>query len=293
MVFLAFAFVVGACVGSFLNVCIARWPHDQSVVSPPSRCPNCAHQIRWYENVPILGWLGLRGRCSGCRLPISPRYPLVELVVGILWAASIWYLGPTLTGVRVAVLATTLLGIALTDLEHYLIPDGFTVFGFLFLLATAMLASIVGDHGPFATPWDAFIGACAGAGAIAIMGWLGEVALKKEAMGLGDVTLMAMAGAALGPGRALLSIFVGAAIASVVFLAIVYPVMAIRRRSAPETAVVAAPSSPEQSTPGTGEDEVEEGGLPLVPFGVFLAPATLVTLLWGDALVGWYLAYMR
>ena len=283
MVFLAFAFVVGAAIGSFLNVCIARWPHDQSVVSPPSRCPSCGHQIRWFENVPVLGWIGLRGKCSGCRNPISIRYPLVELAVGALWAASIWYLGPTLTGLRVAVLATTLLGIALTDLEHYLIPDGFTVFGFLFLMATALLASAVGDHGPFATPWDAFIGACTGAGAIAIMGWLGEVALKKEAMGLGDVTLMAMAGAALGPGRVLLSIFVGAAIASAVFLAVVYPLVALRRRSAPETVVAAAPS---------GDDE-EAGGLPLVPFGVFLAPATLVTLLWGDALVGWYLAYMR
>lgn len=292
LTYLAFAFALGAAVGSFLNVCIARWPHEQSVVSPPSRCPRCGHGIRWHENVPILGWLRLRGRCAGCRLPISPKYPLVELAVGIVWAACAWHFGPTLVALRVAVLTTTLIGIALTDLEHYLIPDGFTVFGFLFLLVTSVLAALVGDHGPFAGPWDAVIGACAGAGAIAIIGWLGEVALKKEAMGLGDVTLMAMAGAALGPARTLLSIFVGAAIASIVFLAVVYPLVALRRRAATETATVTAPSSSEPSSDATSDD-VDEGGLPLVPFGVFLAPATLVTLLWGDALVAWYLATLR
>jgi leader peptidase (prepilin peptidase)/N-methyltransferase len=311
LIYLALAFAVGAAVGSFLNVCIARWPHEQSVVSPPSRCPNCGHGIRWYENVPIFGWLRLRGRCAGCRQPISPRYPLVELTVALLWVACAWWIGPTLTGLRVAILATTLLGIALTDLEHYLIPDGFTVFGFLFLLASSLVAAMVGDHGPFATPWDAVIGACVGAGAIAIIGWLGEVALKKEAMGLGDVTLMAMAGAALGPTRTLLSIFVGAALASIVFVAVVYPLVALRRRTvvattavatiAPavpavpgtpgETVVTTASSSTEQATSGTEEEE--ESGVPLVPFGVFLAPATLVTLLWGDALVGWYLGLLR
>lgn len=301
LIYLAFAFAVGAAVGSFLNVCIARWPHEQSVVSPPSRCPKCGHQIRWFENVPVFGWLMLRGRCAGCRLPISPRYPLVELAVGVLWAACAWWIGPTFAAFRIAVLATTLLGIALTDLEHYLIPDGFTVFGFLFLLASSLVAALLGDHGPFATPWDAVIGACVGAGAIAILGWLGEVALKKEAMGLGDVTLMAMAGAALGPTRTLLSIFVGAALASIVFVAVVYPLVALRRRAAVatpapaagprETAVTTAPSSTEQAPAGAVDEE--EGGVPLVPFGVFLAPATLVTLLWGDALVGWYLGLLR
>lgn len=305
LIYLAFAFAVGACVGSFLNVCIARWPHEQSVVSPPSRCPRCGHGIRAWENVPIFGWLMLRGRCSGCRLPISPKYPIVELTVALLWAACAWWMGPTFVAFRVAIVATTLLGIALTDLEHYLIPDGFTVFGFLFLLGSSLVAAMLGEHGPFATPWDALVGACVGAGAIAIIGWLGEVALGKEAMGLGDVTLMAMAGAALGPVRTLLSVFVGAALASIVFVAVVYPLVALRQRRAAvvpsgagaaplgETAVVTAPSSSDQASPDAAARDDEEGGMPLVPFGVFLAPATLVTLLWGDALVGWYMAFMR
>ena len=301
LIYFAFAFAVGACVGSFLNVCIARWPHEQSVISPPSRCPHCGHGIRWHENVPIIGWLMLRGKCAGCRQPISPRYPLVELTVACIWVACAWWLGPTFAAFRVAVLATTLLGIALTDLEHYLIPDGFTVFGFLFLIGSSLIAAMIGTHAPFATPWDAIIGACVGAGAIAIIGWLGEVALGKEAMGLGDVTLMAMAGAALGPVRTLLSVFVGAALASIVFVAVVYPLVALRNRRAAvagatsgttaETAMVTAPS--DLSSSGATTEPEEQGGLPLVPFGVFLAPATLVTLLWGDALVAWYLGLMR
>ena len=314
--FLLLAFALGASIGSFLNVCIARWPHDLSVVRPASRCPKCERPIRWHENIPLLGWLMLRGRCAGCRLPISPRYPLVEATVGLLWVAALWYFGPTLAGLRVAVFATTLLGIAATDLEHYLIPDGFTVFGFLFVLASALLVALLGyDAAPFAGPWDAVIGACAGAGAIAIAGWLGEVAMGREAMGLGDVTLMAMAGAALGPARSLLTIFVGAAIATAVFLLIVYPVILVRgaRRTAPAalgaTTVVpdgavgsmmqaagdgptmrAAVASPSDATDAA---EDEGGELPQVPFGVFLAPAALVTLLWGDRLVAWYLATMQ
>ena len=313
--FLLLAFALGASIGSFLNVCIARWPHDLSVVRPPSRCPKCERPIRWHENIPLLGWLMLRGRCAGCRLPISPRYPLIELTVGLLWVAALWWFGPSLAGLRVAIFATVLLGIAATDLEHYLIPDGFTVFGFLFILATSLLAAVLGwESAPFAGPWDALIGACAGAGAIAIAGWLGEVALGREAMGLGDVTLMAMAGAALGPARSLLTIFVGAALATAVFLFIVYPVLLMRgaRRAAPHGALpVTANGAPGDMMEVGGDpqprprasmaptpdlpaaDDTDGSELPHVPFGVFLAPAALVTLLWGDRLVAWYLSTMQ
>src|SRR5207245_1823745 len=156
---------------------------DLSVVSPRSRCPRCSRPIRWYENVPLVSWVALRARCAGCGLPISAVYPLVELVVALLWVAAAWRWGLTLDALRVAVFATVLLGIAVTDAVHYLIPDGFTVFGLIWLLVTAFVGSWIGDTRLFASPYDAIIGACAGAGAIAIVGWLGEVALKKEAMG--------------------------------------------------------------------------------------------------------------
>ena len=264
-----FAAVVGAIVGSFLNVCIVRWPAGESVVRPRSRCPRCARPVAWFDNVPVVSWLALRGRCRGCGEPISPQYPLVELATAALWGAAWWSAGPTLSALRLAMVATILLGIAVADLRYYLIPDGFTVTGFVFALATAVLAAVVGDPGPFVGPWEAVLGACTGAGAIAIIGWLGEVAFRKEAMGQGDVTLMAFAGALVGPMQSLVTIFLAAAIASVVFLGVVAPIgwRRARRRGEPFA-------------------------LPLVPFGVFLAPAALVALLWGDRLVAWYLGLL-
>lgn len=260
-----FAFVLGAVVGSFLNVCVSRWPQDQSVISPPSRCPGCGRPIRWHENVPILGWLRLRGRCAGCRQPISPMYPLVELVVGLIWLAAVLHYGPTFTALRVAIIATVLLGIALTDAMHYVIPDGFTVFGFIWGIAAAFIGAALNETLPFAGLYDSLIGACVGAGAIAIAGWLGEVALKKEAMGFGDVTLMAVVGAALGPQRSLLTVFLGAALGAVSFLLLVYPIAWIQSRRKREAV-----------------------DLPLVPFGVFLAPAAMIALFFGQAMIDWY-----
>ena len=276
---LLLAFAIGACVGSFLNVCITRWPSDLSVISPRSRCPRCERPISAIDNIPILSWLILRGKCRGCALPISVMYPVIELVTALGWVAAFIAFGPTFTAVRVAVLGTVLLGIAVTDARHYLIPDGFTVFGLIWVFVTALIGLAMNQQSPFADPYDAMIGACAGAGAIAIAGWLGEVALKREAMGFGDVTLMAVIGAAVGPGRALLVVFVGAVIGVVAFLGVVYPLSRIRGR------VQHAP----QLDLALGDSQTE---LPHVPFGVFLAPAALATLLWGYDLIGWYAGRM-
>jgi leader peptidase (prepilin peptidase)/N-methyltransferase len=275
---LALAFVIGACVGSFLNVCITRWPHDLSVVSPRSRCPRCEKPITAIDNIPLLSWLLLRGKCRGCSLPISPLYPTIELITALGWVAAVGMFGASFTAVRVAVLGTILLGIAVTDARHYLIPDGFTVFGLVWVFVTALVGTMLNQPSPFADPYDSLIGACAGAGAIAIAGWLGEVALKREAMGFGDVTLMAVIGAAVGPGRALLVVFVGAVIGVVAFVGVVYPLSRVRR----------AHSAPQLDL-SLGDAPAE---LPHVPFGVFLAPAALATLLWGYDLIGWYAGRM-
>ncbi|MFI5244584.1 MAG: prepilin peptidase [Gemmatimonadales bacterium] len=264
-----FVFFVGASVGSFLNVCIARWPAEESVVRPRSRCPRCGTMIAWYDNVPLLSWILLRAKCRSCGQPISAIYPVVEASIGVVWVAAVWTFASPFVAVRVAVFATILAGIAVTDAKHYLIPDGFTLTGLLFGVAGSLVGAWLGEQGPFAGPADALFGACVGAGAITIIGWLGEVALKKEAMGFGDTTLMAMVGAALGPGRALLTIFTAALLAAVVFLVGVYPVVWLR-----------------------GRRRGEPFQVPLVPFGVFLAPAALLILLFGDALIGWYLGRM-
>jgi len=265
-VFFVLVFFVGASVGSFLNVCIARWPAEQSVVRPRSRCPRCGAGIAWYDNVPVVSWIVLRARCRNCGLPISSIYPIIEAAVGVGWVTSVWWFGPGLTALRVAIFATILLGIAVTDARHYLIPDGFTITGLVIGVAFSLVGAYLGVQEPFAAPSDALFGACVGAGAVTIIGWLGEVWLKKEAMGFGDSTLMAMVGAALGPGRSLLTIFVGAFLAAAVFVLAVYPIGWLRSRA---------------------RGEAFEA--PLVPFGVFLAPAALFTLLFGSPLIGWYI----
>ena len=267
------AFILGAIIGSFLNVCIARWPRDLSVVRPRSKCPYCGHQLAWFENVPLVSWLVLRARCRCCDEPISIQYPLVELAVALAWMLSVWHFGATFTAFRLAVLFTILLGVAITDVKHYVIPDGFTVFGLFFVLASSVVALYLGEQGPFAGPYEALLGACAGAGLVAIVGWLGEVALKREAMGMGDVTLMAFAGAALGPTRAIITVFVGALLGAITFVAVVYPVARVRQTGYREQTELALGGSSFEA--------------PLVPFGVFLAPAALVTLLWGDVVLAW------
>lgn len=270
-----YAFIVGACVGSFLNVCIIRWPAERSILRPRSRCPRCANQLAWFENIPMVSWIALRGKCRCCDEPISPMYPIIEFVVALGWLFSVHYYGASLTALRVAIFGTILLGVAMTDAMNYLIPDGFTLFGLVFALVTSVIAFFLtpSETQLFATPYNALIGACTGAGMIAIVGWIGEVMTKREAMGLGDVTLMAFVGAALGPSRALVTVFVGAALGAVAFAGVVVPMAMLRRGHAREQTELALGSTPFET--------------PLVPFGVFLAPASLLTLFWGDALLAW------
>ena len=271
-----YVFAVGAAIGSFLNVCIGRWPEGLSVVKPRSRCPKCGHQIKASENIPILSWLMLRGKCSNCHERISIQYPIVELLVGLILLDTYGHLGLSFTAFRVAVFVTVLLGIAITDAKYFVIPDGFTVFGLFFILLTSFIALYLRESEPFAGPWDAILGMCVGAGAISIVGWLGEVWLKRPAMGFGDVTLMAVVGAAVGPVRSLLTIFIAAVLAPIVLLGVVYPLSA--RGLADDK--------------GQTELALEVGGgwrKRELPFGVFLAPAALIALAHGDAIIAWYL----
>jgi len=258
-------FVLGASIGSFLNVCISRWPVELSVVRPRSRCPKCERAIAWHENIPLLSWVLLRAKCRGCSLPISMQYPAVELMVALGWVASFVAFGLTFEALRVAVFGTVLFGIAVTDAMTYLIPDGFTISGLLMVFGAAIANFFIGETSHFASPWAALIGACAGAGAITIIGWLAEVIMTREAMGFGDTTLMAVVGAALGAERSLLTIMVGAFVGAVVFLLIVGPIVKWRTR-------------------GTDTEFL----FPDVPFGVFLAPAAMLVLLWGEPLIAWY-----
>ena len=244
------AALVGASIGSFLNVCIYRLPRDLSLVSPPSACPRCQTPIKWHDNVPMLGWIWLGGKCRACKAAISARYPLVELAVALLWLGSFWAWGLTWDALAAAVFGTLLVGITLTDAEHYIIPDEFTLGGLALGLILSLRVGTVGLT-------DAVIGAAVGFGTLWAVAWLGEKVFGKEAMGGGDIKMMAMVGAFLGWQGALLTVFLGALVGSVIFGPI-----ALKTKK-------------------------------LVPFGVFLAVGAATTWLVGDPLINWYLAYLR
>ncbi len=205
-----YAGLIGAAVGSFLNVCVHRWPLDLSVITPRSRCPGCEEEIAWYHNIPVLGWLVLRGRCSSCDQRISVQYPAVELATALLWAASAAFVGFDLDGLRAAVFLTILLGIALTDARHYIIPDQFSLGGLVLGLAFAAMP------GGFAFT-SALLGAAVGFGLLWLVAVVGEWVFKQPAMGGGDVKMMAMIGSFLGAPGVLLTLFLGALFGSVIF----------------------------------------------------------------------------
>lgn len=246
------AALFGAMIGSFLNVCILRWGSEpkQSVVKPRSRCPRCGKGLAWYDNVPIVSWLLLRARCRGCGQPISVQYPLIELATAGIWAYIAWRYGASLETLRGAVFATILLGIAMTDAREYIIPDEFTWGG----LALGLLFSLAGG---MAGLGQALLGAVAGFAVLWLAGKAGTWAFKEEAMGGGDVKMMAMVGAFLGWPGVLLTIFLGALLGSLVFV----PLLLAGHRK-------------------------------LVPFGIFLSIGAVISYLFGSTLVGWYSRYL-
>jgi leader peptidase (prepilin peptidase)/N-methyltransferase len=242
----ALAGVLGLVLGSFLNVCILRWPRDESVVRPPSRCPGCGSGIAWYDNIPVVSWILLRGKCRKCGERISVQYPLVELATGLLWAWMAWRHGVTLEALRGATFGTILLGIAMADGKFYLIPDEFTLGG----LAIGLAFSLAGG---LPSLGEAVLGAAVGFGLLWLVGILGTLAFKEEAMGGGDIKMMAMVGAFVGWPGVLLTIFLGALLGSVIFVPLA---LAGRKKH--------------------------------VPFGVFLALGAAAAWVAGPSLLAWY-----
>lgn len=242
------AAVLGGVLGSFLNVCILRLPANQSVLRPRSRCPKCESPISWYDNVPVLSWLVLRGRCRKCRERISIQYPLIEAAVAAIWALTVWHYGFGWTALAGAVFGTLLLGIAATDARTYIIPDEFTLGGLVLGLPLALRDGLPGL-------WWALIGAATGFALLLAVAWIGEKVFRREAMGGGDIKMMAMVGAFVGWEGVVLTIFGGALLGTLIFV----PLTIIGKKR-------------------------------LVPFGVFLAAAAAVAFVAGEEIVRWYLA---
>lgn len=225
----ALAFVFGLILGSFLNVCIYRWPRDLSVVRPRSRCPECEHAIAWYDNVPVLSWLILRGRCRHCAQAISWRYPVVELLTGLLFAWFFAAEGPTLAAARSCVFSAILVALAFSDAETLLLPDELTLggaliaFGFAWFVpvpdTTAhLIATIAGitasEH--VLSLGEAVLGAVFPAGSLWLAGIVFEKLRQKEGLGFGDVKMMVMAGAFLGLRGALFMLMLGSLAGSII-----------------------------------------------------------------------------
>jgi leader peptidase (prepilin peptidase)/N-methyltransferase len=281
LVLTAYAALLGACLGSFLNVCILRWGAEpkQSVVRPPSRCPKCGHGLSWYDNVPVLSWLVLRGRCRGCGEPISIQYPLVELATAIIWGYFAWRHGLSMEALRVAVFGTLLLGIAMTDAREYIIPNEFTYGG----MALGLLLSVPGGPRELAGSLQGMI---FGAGFLYLIGALGSFLARRDAMGGGDIAMMAMVGAFLGWQSVLATIFGGACIGVVLHGLS----LALTRQHPAPAALATAPATAQAPDPVSGpapapttdpefktKEELRAEGY--LPFGVSLAIAAAIIVL--------------
>jgi leader peptidase (prepilin peptidase) / N-methyltransferase len=230
-VLIALFFLFGSVIGSFLNVCILRIPADLSIVSPGSRCPRCQTPIKWYDNVPILGWLWLRGKCRSCELPISPMYPLIELLTGLLFVVCYLEFGLTQATVKWLFFTCLIIVLTITDLRVRMLPDLVTLPGLVAgLFFSAVIPPndgaalwLVQDFHPLPPTWvlgllDGILGATFGS----LLLW-GVAALYKrfrgrEGMGMGDVKMMAMVGAFLGLRATFFTILLGTLLGTVVGL---------------------------------------------------------------------------
>jgi leader peptidase (prepilin peptidase)/N-methyltransferase len=287
------AFVLGASVGSFLNVVIARLPEGLSIVRPGSRCPRCLTPIAWYDNVPLLSWLALRAKCRKCGLPISARYPMVELITALLFLGVLQKMlshpdgeGVTLNAAWLSTTALLFAFVALLiagtyiDLDHWIIPWELTIPGIIL----GLISGFVGLH----LNWfDSVIGALSGFGIFAMIGFLGRLIFKKEALGEGDWWLLAMIGAFLGWQSLLPVILLASLQGSVVGILLIVLGRNEKGEPAPEKdeAPATEPAAPAEKVEGAATEDDEDDWVPpanAVPFGPFLALAALEQLFVGD-----------
>jgi leader peptidase (prepilin peptidase) / N-methyltransferase len=244
-----FAAAFGAVIGSFLNVCIYRLPRGESIVWPGSHCPSCAAPIAWYDNVPVVSYLWLLGRCRKCHVSISMRYPVVEALNAAGYAIILSTFGPTWAAVLYGILFSALLVVAGTDLTHKIIPNVVTVPGIALGLLGAVTVLPVG-------PVNALLGVLVGGGILWALAWASPYLFGKEGMGGGDIKLLAMIGAFLGWKPALLTIMIGSLTGSVIGIGLI----ALRLMKRDE----------------------------YIPFGPFLVFGALISLFFAQPLLDWY-----
>ena len=249
--FIVWAAVFGAMIGSFLNVCIYRVPRKMSVARPPSSCPACGRRLAWFENLPIVGYLALRGRCRTCHAEIRPRYVIIEALTASMFALAAWHYGQTPLFWDRMTLGCVLIVLFAIDLEHQLLPNvitlPFIVVGFVFSL--------------FVEPgWQSsLVGILVGGGSLLAMFYLWLWLRKQEALGMGDPKMLAMVGAFLGWKLTILTLVLASFSGSIVGVAL-----------------IAARRARMQS---------------LIPFGCFLAVGPAIAATVGQPLIDWYLSF--
>jgi leader peptidase (prepilin peptidase) / N-methyltransferase len=269
-----FAALFGLIIGSFLNVCIVRIPGRKSIVMPASACPNCGAAIRPWDNIPVVSWLLLGGKCRACKTPISGMYPVVELLTAALFWACYYAFGLTTEALKWAIFSALMIVLVFTDLRERILPDVVNYSGFAVGLALSLvtkpadgaalwLANRLFDFlppSPVISFADALLGAAFGSGMLWLVAEIYFRMRGREGMGFGDVKMMLMAGAFLGLKRTLLTILAGSVLGSVLGLAF----MLARRK---------------------GSDYE-------LPFGSFLGMAAVLVMFFGTPLVNWYLSLM-
>ena len=243
------AFIFGICIGSFLNVCIFRLPAGKSIVHPPSSCPACGTAIRFYDNIPVLSYFILRGRCRHCHTSIAFRYALVELFGGLMAMCVFVKFGPGIEGIVYYGFIAALLVVTFIDIDHRIIPDVISLPGVVLGFAASFIM-------PSLNWTDSLLGLLAGGGSLFAVAWGYELITGKEGMGGGDIKLLAMIGAFIGWQGVLLTIFLGSAIGTFVgMIAMLKEKQNMKMR---------------------------------IPFGPFLALGAVISIFFGNELILWY-----
>ena len=267
MLAIVLAFLGGLLIGSFLNVCIHRLPRDLSVVRPRSHCPHCEKMIAWYDNIPLVSYAMLFGRCRHCHERISIRYPIVELATALAFAVCVAALGPSLPALKYSIFSAILITLIASDLEERILPDEFTLGGTLVGLVLAAFVPLDAEFISLLTPIslgprghsliESAAGALIGSGSIWLVGFLYEKIRHREGLGFGDVKMIAMIGSFLGLRLALLTLMLASLLGAVVGL--IYVLVTRKDASTYE-----------------------------LPFGSFLGLAALIVGLVGQVIVVWY-----
>lgn len=249
-----YIFILGLCIGSFLNVCIYRLPASQSIVRPRSKCPECNSSIAFYDNIPVLSFLWLKGRCRHCGLKIGLRYPTVELLTGIFALTTFFKFGLNVEALIYFAFIACLLVVTFIDLDHRIIPDVITLPGIPICFAASFAL-------PAITYKAALLGILAGGGSLFLVAWVYSLITKKEGMGGGDIKLLAMMGALLGWKGVVFTIFISSLVGTLSGLAVM-----LHSRKGMKLAV---------------------------PFGPFLAIGGITYIFFGPRLIHWYFNLLR